>query len=295
MTMWKNWLRTDYRAACNWCKNADCEKIVMVQHEDGTHTANAEQVHALIEQTWIPIFKMHELGTRPTWQHFEEVFGDHIPVSCECAVDELDGEKLRSACKKMKSASAPGADGWRVAELQVLPLQLFEKLAQVLNLVEETGTWPVPLTSGLISLIQKGEGSAPQKLRPIGLMASVYRLWASLRVRDIMHWQENGPTQHCTATDLAGVQKMFGWISRCLWKLRSWKERTWLACRSIGASASTVSHKALLSISLRNKVFTREYCSRCEACIGICAGGSSWLDTWEANLQPQTGSFKVVL
>ena len=190
MTMWKNWLRTDYRAACNWCKNADCEKFVMVQQEDGTHTANAEQVHALIEQTWIPIFKMHELGTRPTWQHFEEVFGDHIPVSCEYAVDELDGEKLRSACKKMKSASAPGADGWRVAELQVLPLQLFEKLAQVLNLVEETGTWPVPLTSGLISLIQKGEGSAPQKLRPIGLMASVYRLWASLRVRDIMHWQE---------------------------------------------------------------------------------------------------------
>ena len=43
---------------------------------------------------------------------------------------------------------------------------------------------------GLISLIPKGGGSAPQKLRPMGLMASVYRLWASLRVRDIMHWQE---------------------------------------------------------------------------------------------------------
>lgn len=73
-----------------------------------------------------------------------------------------------------------------MAELQALPLQLFEKLAQVLNLVEETGTWPVPITRGLISLIQKGEGSAPQKLRPIGLKASVYRLRASLRVRDIM-------------------------------------------------------------------------------------------------------------
>ena len=75
-------------------------------------------------------------------------------------------------------------------ELQALPLHLFEKLAQVLNLVEETGTWPVPLTRVLTSLVQKGEGSAPQKLRPIGLMASVYRLWASLRVRDIMHWEE---------------------------------------------------------------------------------------------------------
>ena len=123
---------------------------------------------------------MHELGTRPTWQQFETSFGEHIHVSCECTVDELVGEKLRIACKKMKSTSAPGADGWRVAELQ-----LFEKLAQVLNLVEETGTWPVPLTRGLVSHTQKSEGSAPQKLRPIGL-----RLWASLRFRDIMHWQE---------------------------------------------------------------------------------------------------------
>ena len=144
----------------------------MVQREHGTHTANTEQVHALMEQ-------------------FETSFGELILTSYECTVDELDAEKLRIACKKMKSTSAPGADGWRVAELQALPLQLFEKLAQVLNLVEETGTWPVPLTRGLISLIQKGEGSAPQKLRPTGLKASVYyRLCASLRVRDIMHWQE---------------------------------------------------------------------------------------------------------
>ena len=90
----------------------------------------------------------------------------------------------------MKTSSAPGADGWRVAALQALPLQLFEKLAEVLNLIEETGTRPVQLTRGLIPFIPKGEGSAPQKLRPIGLMAFVYRLWASLRVRDILLWQE---------------------------------------------------------------------------------------------------------
>ena len=111
-----------------------------------------------------------------------------FPPPCECTVDELYGEKLRIACNKMKSTSAPGADG------QALPLQLFEKMAQLLNLVEGRGTWPVPLTCGLISLIQKGEGSAPQKLRPIGLMASVYRLWASLRIRDIMLWQEKWDT-----------------------------------------------------------------------------------------------------
>ena len=53
------------------------KKIVMVQRDDGTHTANAEQVHALIEQAWIPIFKMHELGTQPICSHFEAAFGEH--------------------------------------------------------------------------------------------------------------------------------------------------------------------------------------------------------------------------
>ena len=63
----------------------------------------------------------------------------------------------------MKNTSVPGADGWKVEEMQALPLQLYEKLAEVLNLVGETGKWPVPLTRGSVSLILKGEGSAPQK------------------------------------------------------------------------------------------------------------------------------------
>ena len=85
-------------------------------------------------------FKMHELGTQPTWSHFEAAFIEHISAAYECAVDELHEEKLKNVCKKVKSSSAPRADGWRVAELQALPLQLLVKLAQVLNLVEETGT-----------------------------------------------------------------------------------------------------------------------------------------------------------
>ena len=83
---------------------------MLVQRDDGTHTANAG---------WeIPIYKMHEMGTQ-----FEASFGEHIPA----LVDEMSGEKLKNACKKVKSTSAPGADGWRVVELQALPLHLLEK------------------------------------------------------------------------------------------------------------------------------------------------------------------------
>ena len=64
VTTCENWLRTDCRAACIWCIGVDNEKIVKVQRDDGTHTANAEQVHALIQQAWIPIFMMHDMGTQ---------------------------------------------------------------------------------------------------------------------------------------------------------------------------------------------------------------------------------------
>ena len=69
---------------------------------DGTHTANAEQVDALKEEAWIPIFKMHELGTQPNREQFEASVDEHIRATSECVSNELQGEKLKNQCKKMK-------------------------------------------------------------------------------------------------------------------------------------------------------------------------------------------------
>ena len=139
---------------------ADLRAEARQAHEDDRE--KAKQVHTLVAQAWISIFKMNELGTRPTWSQLESEFGEHIPSACECIVNELNCKKLTNACKRMKKHEC----SWSrrvLAELQTLPLQHLEKLAEVLNLVEETGTQPVPLTRGLISLIPKGGGSAPQK------------------------------------------------------------------------------------------------------------------------------------
>ena len=100
MTSWKIWLRTHCNAARNWCKGIDIEKIVMVQREDGTQTANVDQVHAFVQKACIPIFKMHELGTQPTWEQVEASFAEHIPATCECNINELNGETSQNACKR---------------------------------------------------------------------------------------------------------------------------------------------------------------------------------------------------
>ena len=61
-----------------------------------------------------------------------------------------------------------------------------------------------------------------------------------------------------------------------------------------GANASTESHKASPSSSLRDKIYTLACCNGCAACTVSCAEGLSWQATW-GNVLPQTASYKVVL
>ena len=82
-------------------------------------------------------------------------------------------------------------DGWRIAEVKSLPDFFLDRLAVLLNTIEETGVWPQALAQGAVSLIGKGEGAEPLKMRPISVMPVVYRLWAATRVREVLQWQES--------------------------------------------------------------------------------------------------------
>ena len=74
MTTWKNWLRTDYEAACSWCERVDngksswCSVRMALTHQDAL--AGREQ--------------------------FEASFGEHIPAACERIVSKLNGEILKT-------------------------------------------------------------------------------------------------------------------------------------------------------------------------------------------------------
>ena len=128
---------------------------------------------------------MYKAGSKPSWNVFRDRFGKYFAPKVTMNVDDITGSLLRSTLMRMRSKSAPGCDGWRVDELKRLPLALLDRLACLFNVVEETGVWPHALCEGIVSLITKGEGTDPLKLRPIGVMSVVYRLWAATRVRQV--------------------------------------------------------------------------------------------------------------
>ena len=70
------------------------------------------------------------------------------------------------ACNK-----APGADGWRYAELKDWSWDLFELYAAVLRLVEAEGRWPGSIQPNVVCMLPKGGTHAPDDRRPIVLLS----------------------------------------------------------------------------------------------------------------------------
>ena len=100
-------------------------------------------------------------------------------------------DDLREALRRMDSKQQGGADGWRVAELKRLPSGFLDLLVELFTAVERAGRWPGALLEAVVSLIPKGQGGQPLKMRPITVTSAVYRLWAATRLRDVMAWQED--------------------------------------------------------------------------------------------------------
>ena len=66
-------------------------------------------------------------------------------------------------------------------------------------------------------LISEGEGSKPNKLRPIGTMSCAYRLWAAARVGDVLSWQEHFMDISCMVSGVDMEPRAYG--GRKCWKL----------------------------------------------------------------------------
>ena len=111
----------------------------------------------------------------------------HTPME----VTDLTGANVRARLHKMSPRRATSVDGWAAVDLKAMHLKVWDLPAELLGRVEELGVWPDRLAEGFISLVPKGEGAEALKLCPLSVPSTVYRLWAGLRLRDAMRWQES--------------------------------------------------------------------------------------------------------
>ena len=94
----------------------------------------------------------------------------------------------RQALKRMKIAAARGADGISRLDLLSLSDRHLDWLVQLFNAIEaEDMPWPRQMLTGLVTCISKvDDPHLPDHFRPIHLFTVAHRIWASIRVRQLL-------------------------------------------------------------------------------------------------------------
>ena len=172
-------------------KPLDQVPLTILKKKDGSITGDTEEMDRILRDEWLPIFAKHADPDHPEpdVEAFMTRFGHLIP-RCPQTLHSLQADRITVAARKLPDSGAAGLDGWKPGDVKRLSPQILGLLVHLFDLVEDTGHWPGDLCWASITLIPKGEGGEPLNLRPITVTPVIYRLWAALRVKDCMPWQE---------------------------------------------------------------------------------------------------------
>ena len=85
----------------------------------------------------------------------------------------------------LNTNTAVGIDQWSPAQLRALSPEAKELLLNILQDIEKTRAWPGYTYYNIIVLMGKPNGG----VRPIALMAMIYRLWTKIRRPYIVQWE----------------------------------------------------------------------------------------------------------
>ena len=150
---------------------------------------NLEDIHQGMLEVWLPIFRKFAKQQEPSYKAFKAQYGKFI-LKFECKMESVSQILLTNTIMRAKKGKCAGLDGWYESELAQLPGKSLAKLASLLNRVEVEGDWPTALLQAAIPMIPKEEQPTPLQHRPITVMSSVYRLWVSMRAKQLQGWQE---------------------------------------------------------------------------------------------------------
>ena len=139
---------------------------------------------------WTPMWQKHDHVSPDKWENFVDKCVPLLPsVPDVMPCEDITIANWDSCVKSKKKQSAIGPDG--VSRLDLIKMQpaCKQALVQLINQIELGLPWPRAVMTGLISSLEKHERAQTVKdYRPICIFSIVYRVWASLRARDILRW-----------------------------------------------------------------------------------------------------------
>ena len=131
---------------------------------------------------WAPFWEQ-ELNTEVASEDFE-ILLNQLPMLPPPALDIHSDEVWLAAVKELKVPSARGIDGIAAAELQQLPPEAILDLRDILTSYTAFPTWMMQAFTSPIPKVP--EQPQIHQLRPITVLAQIYRLWSRVICRQLL-------------------------------------------------------------------------------------------------------------
>ena len=104
-----------------------------------TVATSPKEVHIIIRRVYGKIYKANCEDQNETTRNYIERYGKYLFKGKTAMITPLTGRDLQITAGELRE-SAAGLDNWAPAELKQLPIEAYEQLAVLLNMVEAGGT-----------------------------------------------------------------------------------------------------------------------------------------------------------
>ena len=163
--------------------NIQDSQIRLEQHQ---YLHDTHKVFEALTSYWLPFWHTGAHITACQTQQFEE-FLQCIPQTFpEVVVDVGTTECWVNALTSMKSKTARGVDGFAVDELRMLPISALTDLRRLCMEVYSNGFPDWFMVARTIALSKVPGTPASHQVRPISILAVIYRLWGRVICQQII-------------------------------------------------------------------------------------------------------------
>ena len=179
---------------------ADCnlgvqEGDVLIQE---TLQGTPQEVMESFEELWMGFWGRHANTPSDRWEPFVNLCKQHVaPRFPRMAFKPITHRMWKQAIQSRKKSAAIGPDGISRLDLLHMPPKCVDQMLKILQRIENGEPWPTAWMTGIIHALEKRAGASKvTDFRPITIFSLAYRVWGSIRARQILlHLAANAPDE----------------------------------------------------------------------------------------------------
>ena len=144
------------------------------------------EMHRSLCSAWNVYFQRDDPSSIDRLEDHEMSLLHKIAPSNVMDLPPITGDLIKKAVISTKVSSSRGSDGFSTLDLKKLPMTLYDMLAILFQLIELQGKWPDRWTCAKTICLPKSDHTrSPYDIRPVTVMARMYRLWGKIRGKQV--------------------------------------------------------------------------------------------------------------